>query len=315
VDKEKQNIKVVLLNPALDKSANVDGIITEHKIKCYTVTYKVLQKKCKFIEKYTMSLINSAINQIGREIGRDIYHGRFTNNRSYSKSSSITDNESILNEIKEFKLAGYDKVSVRQLANLIELTNKIEPNSFDWEEPYTEIDSKIDFAKEHLDKEHLESLESLDKKNSLNHKIIKEKHLTFVKQLIFNYQSAVDEYKNKNGILIFILSLIGLGQLNIKKNYGLIIWHIILIAAGVFCVNYGYQMFEYPTLHNGNLPIKTPTQIKLVQNIGLSILIFGGVLYLIMLLGTLSKFLKLKKNYVFNKSYLEKLIEYQKALK
>ena len=35
MDKEKQNIKVVLLNPALDKGAKVEGIITEHQVKYY----------------------------------------------------------------------------------------------------------------------------------------------------------------------------------------------------------------------------------------------------------------------------------------
>lgn len=34
-------MKVVTLtiNPTLDKSAKVDGIITVHKFKCYTITY------------------------------------------------------------------------------------------------------------------------------------------------------------------------------------------------------------------------------------------------------------------------------------
>ena len=40
MDKEKQNIKVVLLNPALDKGAKVEGIITEHQVKYYIVTYQ-----------------------------------------------------------------------------------------------------------------------------------------------------------------------------------------------------------------------------------------------------------------------------------
>ena len=40
MDKEKQNIKVVLLNLALDKGAKVEGIITEHKVKYNSVTYQ-----------------------------------------------------------------------------------------------------------------------------------------------------------------------------------------------------------------------------------------------------------------------------------
>jgi hypothetical protein len=248
-----------------------------------------------------MSLIQSAINQIGREIGRDIYRNRggITNKKSYSKFSDP--NESILAEISDFKLAAYDKVSVRQLANLIEATEKINPNSFSWEEPFIELDSKIDFAKEHLDKEFLNTLEDLDKKNSINHQTFKLEHKKFVINQIKIYEELTSEFDKKNGLVAFFLSLFGLGRLYFEFNIGVLLWHLIITNASLYCACYfGYSLITGP---------------KIWSSITAGRAIIGGIIYLVIILVVLSKFNKFKKIHIINKNYLQKLIEYKAALK
>lgn len=261
-----------------------------------------------------MSLIQSAINQIGRELGRDIYRGNFS--RKFNSPTYGGDvNDSILGEINNFKLASYDKVSLRQLANLLELSDKVNPNSFSWEEPYIELDSKIDFAKEHLDKEHLEAIEGLDLKNSQNYSKAKQQHKKFIESEVKVFETLVNEFKEKNGLVAFLLSLVGLGRLHFRFNIGILLWHLIVTAFAICCAYYGWLMFKEPTSHHGNSPIETEKQIDAIKNVGIVIMSIGGLVYLLVIIAVLSKFSGEKKRFEAQSNYLKKLIEYQGSLK
>ena len=73
-----------------------------------------------------MSLVNAFINQIGREIGREVYRNARVRSSKLIPSLSYTDfNKDFSNEIKSFELATYDKISVRNLINLIEKSENI----------------------------------------------------------------------------------------------------------------------------------------------------------------------------------------------
>lgn len=135
-----------------------------------------------------MSLVQSIFNQIGREIGRDIYRG--------SKSLKGTSNsfeQSLLEEINSFELATYDKTTIKKLANLIAKTDQVNHRNFTFDEVFIELDSKIDFAKKHLDVSCQEQLEKLDKENNMNylfkvsaHKVWIEKQMNELSEKLKN---------------------------------------------------------------------------------------------------------------------------------
>jgi len=180
-----------------------------------------------------MSLVNSMINQIGREIGKDVYKGLKNNLKP------LTDvNSSFLNEASNFKLAAYDKVTIKNLINLIAKSDNIESRSFgNWEDCYVELDNKIDFCKEHLDKEHLDKLEELDKINNVNYAVAKSQHKTFVSKRIDSIQEEIKKHEESNILIPILLSLFGLNAFYYKSGWG--VWHILSILASGFLIYNG----------------------------------------------------------------------------
>lgn len=171
------------------------------------------------------------INQIGREIGKDIYKGL---KNSLTSTSSL--NYSFLSDLRNFKLSSYDKVTIKNLINLIEKSEDINPRTFEeeWELCFIELDNKIDFCKEHLDKQHLSKLEELDKLNSVNYAIAKERHKTFVKKQIENTTSEIENYDNSSRFMPVFLSFLGLNSFYYKTGWG--IWHILGMLLCIFII-------------------------------------------------------------------------------
>ena len=180
-----------------------------------------------------MSLVNSMINQIGREIGKDVYKGIKS-----SVTASSVGNYSFKKEIADFKLAAYDKVTIKNLVNLIEKSDDINPRGFnDWETCYLDLDEKIDFCKQHLDASHLPKLEELDKMNSVNYAIAKERHKTFVTKQIDTIKTEIKKHEDSNILTPVLLSFFGLNSIFYKTGWWL--WHIICILVGGFLVYKG----------------------------------------------------------------------------
>lgn len=179
-----------------------------------------------------MSLVNSMINQIGREIGKDVYKGLKS-----SVTASSVDNYSFQKEINEFKLAAYDKVTIKNLVNLIEKSDDINPRGFnDWESCYLDLDDKIDFCKQHLDASHLPKLEELDKINSVNYAMAKERHKTFVSNKIESVKTEIKKHEDSNILIPIIVSMLGLNSFYYKTKWWT--WHILsMLVVGFLVIN------------------------------------------------------------------------------
>ncbi|MFO0323251.1 MAG: hypothetical protein ACK504_12590 [Bacteroidota bacterium] len=258
-----------------------------------------------------MSLVNAFINQIGREIGHDVYRNLRIRSSKHIPTISYTDfNENFKAEIKSFELAAYDKVSVRSLINLIEKSEKINPRSFNWQDCYIELDNKIDFCKEHLDKEHLDKLETLDTKNAMNFSVANEQHKNHIAQTIEKIKKEITKYESLNLALGFLLSLIGMNPIYFKMNFGKIFGHLFGTIVGAICFYYGYVTYIDPIMHHGNLPIENEAQIKIVKNVGIAIIVIGSIFYFPVLITSIKRIMNLKKINSNNHETLSTLTKY-----
>lgn len=143
-----------------------------------------------------MSLVQSFINQIGREIGRDVYTS-IKNNKSvttnYGSGASTT-----WDQLQNFKLSAYDKLTMNNLVNLVESVSELSPNNFDNLESFVILDEKIDFCKEHLDKKYSDKLEDLDKKNQENFREYLLLHKIYIAKLHETIETKINNYKEPN---------------------------------------------------------------------------------------------------------------------
>jgi len=258
-----------------------------------------------------MSLVNAFINQIGREIGHDVYRSARTRSSKHIPIATFNDfNDDFLTETKSFELAAYDKVSVRNLINLIEKSENINPKTFNWQECYLELDNKIDFCKEHLDKEHQEKLEALDKDNAMNFAVAKERHKSFIAKTIENIKTEITINENRSLVLAFALSLLGLNPLYYKMNFGKIFGHLFGAIVGGICFYYGYITLIDPTMHHGNLPLNTDSEINKIKNVGIAIMVIGLVFYLPVLISSIKRIISVQKLNSNNQDTLVTLIKY-----
>lgn len=202
-----------------------------------------------------MSLVNSMINQIGREIGKDVYKS-LSNKNKQSLNDQFT-----LNKVKHFNLSAYDKTTLNNLVNLVENSALIDVRKFDqWEEYFIELDKKIDFCKENLDKKHLPKLEELDEQNQKDYEVAK---IFYKSHIIDSVKSKIEKYEKSSVLIPIILSILCLNSAYYKTGWWT--WHLIgmIIASSSF-----YKGFN----------ISKPGTIELNGNIILSISIYGLIL-------------------------------------
>jgi len=143
-----------------------------------------------------MSLVQSFINQIGREIGRDVYNSVINNknvNTYYGSKASTT-----WDQLRDFKLSSYDKLTMNNLVNLVEAVSNLSPNNFTNLEYFITMDEKIDFCKEHLDKKYLEKLEDLDNTNKENFKAFLFDHKIYIADCHDKLEEKINNYKEPN---------------------------------------------------------------------------------------------------------------------
>ena len=166
-----------------------------------------------------MGLVTSFINQIGREIGRDTYRSlvskKLKNNDDFF--SPFTDN-SIYDEVIHFELRATEDETFRRLANLVERAEHADPEDFDWQELFYEIDNKIEFCKTHLSSEYAPKLDQLDTINAANYHKIKSLHVNYIDSLINQFESKLNEENTIGTGQIIVRSLIGLRTKNSKNR-------------------------------------------------------------------------------------------------
>lgn len=236
-----------------------------------------------------MGIVQSFINQIGREFGRDVYRGmrgRQAHNRDYI---TLPFNEAFLHQIREFQLDSNDKSTVRNLINLVMQSEKIDPRTFNWLDCYDELDHKIDFCKEHLDAEHRSKLEELDKQNAVNFSIAKAQHTAFIRDEIKRLET--DNAANTK-IFIFpevLLSLVGLNAFFYPFRMSRLFWNLLgTFSAGVFFY-YSYTTFFVMPLDDHLTSLSSEEELKMRNYLGIAGIVLGLLCYLPVIRGAFKR--------------------------
>ena len=243
-----------------------------------------------------MSLVNSFINQIGRELGRDAYRSVMSPSAGSRRKQQVIDSEvPIFDQVINFELLASDEKTVRHLANLVEKAENTDPEDFEWNELFYELDNKIDFCKANLPAEFHAQLDKLDEINANNYQYVKSKHVAYVDSVILHFENIAAHLAKKKPSIAAALIFVGLrpSYMGEKFIYTLInILYIILL--GIIGFN-GWMTYQYPALFNGNLPNETPADIALIQSMGKVMLAIPVGFYLLFFLLGLRKISKYKQ--------------------
>ena len=243
-----------------------------------------------------MSLVNSFINQIGRELGRDAYRSVMSPSAGSRRKQQIVDSEvSIFDQVINFELLESDEKTVRHLANLVEKAENTDVEDFEWNELFYELDNKIDFCKANLPSEFHEQLEKLDEINANNYQYAKSKHVAYVDSVILHFENTAANLSKKKPSIAAVLTIVGGRPSYMGEQFIYTLINILYIfILGTIGFN-GWMTYHYPDLFNGNLPNQTPADIALIQTMGKVMLGISIGFYLLYFFMGLRKILKHQK--------------------
>jgi hypothetical protein len=230
-----------------------------------------------------MGIVNSFVNQIGRETGRDAYRSIISSSKIRSKVSSVESPISLLQDVKIFELTGNDKATFLKITNLVEKSENSDPEDFEWEELFQELDNKIDFCKDNLDKEYHPKLEILDQLNADNYQKVKKEHIDYIERIIDMLENNNKILEQKNITTAKLVSLIGLRPYYMDKKvvYSTINIILLLIMGSIFYL--GYLAYSEPILNAGNAPVSTQEEIAKVSRMGITLMVGISLLYIFFL--------------------------------
>jgi hypothetical protein len=230
-----------------------------------------------------MSLVNSFINQIGRELGRDAYRSVVSGaSRGARKQQIVNSDEPLYNQVINFELLANDEKTYKHLANLVEKAENTDPEDFEWQELFYELDNKIDFCKAHLAEEYLPQLEKLDKINAENYKWIKDKHLKYIDTVISHFDTIETKLNQKNMGVAYLLTFIGLRASYLGEPLIYTVINVLYVFLLGFTFFNGLMTYNDPKAFNGNLPADTAKEIATIESTGLvltGIALFFYLLY------------------------------------
>jgi len=199
-----------------------------------------------------MSLVNSFINQIGRELGKDVYrHVTSQPNRMGLTESKLLLN--VFDEVKSFELANYDKVTLRKLSNLVEKVSSVSHNNFMFHHIFGELDRKIDFVRDNISADFKDEVDILDNKNESNLKTAFMLHKDWVSELVENNKNKKE--KTTKFLPFYLKRVWGIGHLIVLfllfKSAGFTFvgsfsstnQHVIDNIPGVWCIIYFVLVF------------------------------------------------------------------------
>ena len=258
-----------------------------------------------------MGIVNSFVNQIGRETGRDAYRSIISSSKIRSKVSSVESPISLLQDVKSFELMANDEATLLKITNLVEKSENCDPEDFEWQELFRELDNKIDFCKDNLNKEHHSKLEILDRLNADNFQKVKKEHIDYIKRVIEVLENNVKHSEQKNSTIAKLLSFIGFRPfyLDGKIVSSLCNLFLLLILGGIFYR--GYLAYSDPVLNAGNMGVSTQEQIVKVSRMGISLMICISLLYIFYLV---IAFRKVNKYECPNKENKKSITQFQKYL-
>lgn len=230
-----------------------------------------------------MSLVNSFINQIGRELGRDAYRSVvYGASRGTKKQQIVTSDESLYQKVINFELLANDEKTFKSLANLIEKAENTDPEDFEWQELFYELDNKIDFCKAQLSAEYLPKLEKLDQINAENYKWIKGKHLKYIDTVISHFDATETQLSQKNIGVAYLLTFIGLRASYLGEQLIYTIINVLYVFFLGFIFFNGLISYSNPKEFSGNLTTTTAEEIATIQSLSsmlMGIAIFFYLLY------------------------------------
>ncbi|MEY5001237.1 MAG: hypothetical protein RLZZ211_1273 [Bacteroidota bacterium] len=229
-----------------------------------------------------MSLVNSFINQIGRELGRDAYRSVISGaSRGARKQQIVNSDEPIYNQVINFELLANDEKTYKHLTNLVEKAENTDPEDFEWQELFYELDNKIDFCKAHLSEEYLPQLEKLDQINAENYKWIKGKHLKYIDTVISHFDTIETKLSQKNIGLAYLLTLIGLRASYLGEQLIYTVINVLYVFLLGFTFFNGLMTYNDPKAFNGNLPTDTEKEIATIESTGLMLMGIALFFYLL----------------------------------
>jgi hypothetical protein len=210
-----------------------------------------------------MSLVNSMINQIGREMGRDLYwstrqsltsasarKGRSGARVSQIENDSVNQNLLLLVSKKKWSARLRFSAMVEDIQETIDLVDEqIDTQSFDWKDIYAELDNKIDDLKLTCKEEEASALEELDKKNYVGFSITRSRHKNWIKQVLEN---SPEQEEAPSSIVILALSVVGLTSSKLKRGSLNVIAEILCALVWWTFMVFGYHLIqEESELKNG----------------------------------------------------------------
>lgn len=238
-----------------------------------------------------MSLVNSFVNQIGREIGHDVYRSIQTNSKN--QILNIDFNSSFIEEIKQFELKNSEDITINKLINLIEKSENVNANTLNWQECFIEIDNKIEFCKENLNESNQTKLNELDEKNIFNFKLKKTEHITFIEGKLIEINTEFGKVKSKNIYYAIVFSLLGLNPFFYNKSIFKKISHFVFFILSIYFIYYGTMLKSKPKLYHGNIKIESSLDIEKIVSLGESMLYLGVFIYSILIF---SSIIRIRKN-------------------
>jgi hypothetical protein len=188
-----------------------------------------------------MSLVNSLINQIGREMGRDIYWTArqsltqsVRNNNTHKSNGNVKgqsldhlDVEVDVNEVMQGKIS---KLNLNAISNssirkheiemvLEEMDLRVNPRSFNWREVYVSMDNKLDELKFMVDEKELADIEQFDKRNFVMFSVANNQHISWIQTQIAELKkSPYYGLKSLSSINLIGWSIVGLASIPLKRG-------------------------------------------------------------------------------------------------
>ena len=260
-----------------------------------------------------MSLVNAFINQIGRELGRDAYRSFPSSNRN-RQPIHFQEEESLIAQVKAFELLEDHQATIRLLTNIVEKAEHTNPEDFEWQELFSEIDNKIDFCKENLPAEFAKQLNRLDELNAANFKNVMSEHLVYIDTVIQFYENKGNALSSKNNAVVYLSAFFGLRSFYMKEYRVSAFVNVLFVALLFVMTVLGYLTYIDPTHNSGNLPTDTPEHIQKIANLGVGIMSISVILYCLQVGLAIRKIFAFKKTILENNVAKDKFVKYKEKL-
>jgi hypothetical protein len=172
-----------------------------------------------------MSLVNALINQIGREIGRDIYQttkrsllSDFGSKRGKS-FSNLPVNEQLIAKIEEIQRSK-SKLDLHQLRELMHsISEHVDVKTGDWDDVFVRADQLIDAYKINEPKSIITILEYIDQLNLTHYRLAFQSHKKWILDRIeVMRREELYHWSPPNRWMLFFFSLFGCGSSFLNKG-------------------------------------------------------------------------------------------------